>query len=72
MGSPNDRPQGRAGDRAGALPVTDVVRTVIDLASVLPVPTIRKMVDHLVVAGTATIDDFADVVMELARQASPA
>jgi hypothetical protein len=53
------------------LPVTDAVRTVIDLASAMPVPAIGKMVDHLVVAGAATIDGFADEVMGLARHGKP-
>ena len=53
------------------LPLTDVVRTVIDLAAAMPVPAIGKMVDHLVVAGAATIDSFADEVMELARHGKP-
>lgn len=53
------------------LPLTDVVRTVIDLAAAMPVPAIGKMVDHLVVAGAATIDSFADEVTELARHGKP-
>jgi hypothetical protein len=53
------------------LPVTDVVRTVIDLSSAMPIPAIGKMVDHLVVGGAATIDGFADEVMELARHGKP-
>ena len=53
------------------LPVTDVVRTVIDLAASMPVPMIGKIVDHLVIRGAATVDDFADEVMELARHGKP-
>ena len=53
------------------LPVTDVVRTVIDLASSMPVPAIGRIIDHLVIRGPATIDDFADEVMELARHGKP-
>lgn len=53
------------------LPVTDAVRTVIDLASSMPVPAIGRIVDHLVIRGTATIDDFADEVMELSRHGKP-
>ena len=53
------------------LPVTDVVRTVIDLASAIPIPAIGRIVDHLVIRGAATIDDFADEVIELARHGKP-
>ena len=53
------------------MPVTDVVRTVIDLASAMPIPAIGKMIDHLVVRNSATIDEFADEVIELARHGKP-
>jgi len=53
------------------MPVTNTVRTVIDLASSMPVPAIGKLVDHLVVRGEATIDQIGDAVSELARHGKP-
>lgn len=53
------------------MPVTGAVRTVIDLASTMPIPAVGRIVDHLVIRGVATIDEFADQVVDLARHGKP-
>lgn len=53
------------------LPVTSSIRTVIDMASSMRPPEIGRMVDHLVVTGGATVDEFVTEVTDLARHGKP-
>lgn len=53
------------------LMVTSAVRTTIDLASKWKPRVIGKIMDHLVVRGAVTVDDFVDAVGELARHGKP-
>ena len=55
----------------GGLPVTDQVRTAIDLAGTLKAGTIGRVIDHLVVAGVTTVDDIYIRVAGVARQGKP-
>jgi hypothetical protein len=53
------------------LPVTTPVRTTIDLAGRMRAPAIGRIVDHLVVNGIASLNEFVDQVAELARHGKP-
>ncbi|MGH8959208.1 MAG: type IV toxin-antitoxin system AbiEi family antitoxin domain-containing protein [Acidimicrobiia bacterium] len=57
-------------DREG-LAVTSAVRTTIDLASKKKPRVIGKIMDHLVVRGEASVEDFVHAVGELARHGKP-
>jgi hypothetical protein len=53
------------------LPVTDLVRTTIDLCSVLRPFSIGRIIDRLVIEGRATVDEIASEVENLARHGKP-
>lgn len=53
------------------LPTTDVVRTTIDLCSLLKPLAIGRIIDRLVIDGRATINEIADEIELLARQGKP-
>lgn len=53
------------------LAVTSPVRTVIDLATTRNPKVIGRLVDNLVVAKQATIDEFVEAVGQLARRGKP-
>lgn len=53
------------------LEVTSPVRTTIDLAATMRPPPVGRIVDHLVLAGLATVEDFVKLVTDLARQGKP-
>lgn len=53
------------------LPTTSPVRTAIDLAAKRKPAVIGRIVDHVVVNGQATIEDFVGAVTDLARHGKP-
>lgn len=53
------------------LPVTNAVRTVIDLAATRRPHIVGRLVDHLVVTKMATIDEIEDSVRDLSRRGKP-
>ncbi|MGQ0847578.1 MAG: type IV toxin-antitoxin system AbiEi family antitoxin domain-containing protein [Actinomycetota bacterium] len=54
-----------------AMPVTSPIRTVIDLAACLKPGVVGRIVDHLVVRRTITLDDLVGQVERLARKGKP-